>query len=279
MLLYNRVILKQGSTLTDLSVNLNNPLSGNETIAITAATDTLILGSDMPFNHRWFEVSTANASASTVSVYLWSGSEWNQAVDVIDQTAVAGKTFAQSGVISWVPNRLKTWGIEDDSADMSDLSSLNIYGLYWVKIVFSGDLSGTTALKYVGHKFSSDADLASEYPDLSDSNMKTAFTAGKTDWKDQAFSAAEYIIRDLRDAGIVTSPSQILDWAHYTKPSIHKTAELIYSAFGQDYKDDIAKANAKYKEQIKLRFHPIDQNKDAKLNPMEREVTGRWMTR
>jgi len=142
-----RIIHKDNSVLRDYSVSLANYLSGTQVIAYVAAEDALYIGSDLPFNHRWVEVSVVSATTSTLSVSLWNGSAWEAAVDVVDETSVAGVALARSGFVSWVPDRLKTWSFEDTTERVSDLSTLKIYDKYWAKLSYSADLTGTTALK------------------------------------------------------------------------------------------------------------------------------------
>lgn len=280
MLRNNRVIFKDNTTRYDLSIVLSDYLSQTYTIPITASEDAIYLGSDMPFNHRWLEVSSANAAASAVSIYLWNGSEWIAAVDVVDETSVGGATLAQSGIISWVPDRENNgWVCEQSTENISDLSTYKIYDMYWVKIVFSQNLTSTTALKYVGHKFSIDPDLFAQYPELEDHNVITAFKSGKLDWKDQSFEAAEYIIEDLRKNGTIYSKNQLLDWRLLKNASVHKVAEIIFRAFGDDYRDNKVLASQDYKSAVAIKGMSVDRNYNAKLDPIEKRRTTDHLTR
>jgi len=269
VLLNNRVIWKDNATLRDLSISLSNPLSQTETMALVAAEDAIYLGSDLPFNHRWFEVSSANAVACDISIELWNGQSWKSAVDVIDQTKLAGATLAQSGFISWVPDRDHTWDMEQTTADMSDLSTLKIYDMFWVRLKFTADVTGTTALKYIGHKFSSDADLVAEYPSMASATLKGAYSTGKTTWTDQHFLAAEYIIQEMRAQRLVWSPNQILDWAQFKPASVHRTAAIIFTALGQDYVEELKSAMDQYKSALKIKAFNIDQNANARVDAKE----------
>lgn len=281
MLRNNRVILSKNGTLTDLSVNASNFLSGTNVINIVAATDKLYLGSDLPFNHRWFEVSVVNALASVPSVKLWNGSEWKAAVDVVDETqSTSGKVFSQSGIISWSPDRDEaSWVRQQSTEDIAALTSLRIYDAYWAEMSFSGDLTGTTALGYVGHKFSKDENLFSQYPELENSTLMTAFKAGKTTWNDQTFEAAEYIIQELRSKGVVFSKNQILDWSIFKNASVHKTAEIAFRAFGDDYSDNLMQAKKDFKEAMDLKAFNVDQNANAVQEEKERLRITDYLTR
>jgi hypothetical protein len=277
VLLNNRVLWKSGS-IQDLSVGLSDYLSGSNGFAI-ASTHTLYIGADMPFNHRWLEVSSPNSAASVVSVSLWDGMQWQPAVDVIDQTALSGHTLAQSGVISWAPNRLKNWTLALSTEYIPELSSVSIYNMYWAKLTFSGSLSAGTSLKYMGHKFSSDMDLFSEYPIFSNTAMINAFAAGKSDWTDQTFLAAEYLIQDLRISRVAWSPNQILEWMQFRPASVHKIAEIIFRAFGKDYTDEATQANRAYKDSFQVKQFLIDKNVNAQVDEVEEKSSVEFMDR
>lgn len=265
MLLNNRIIFEDNVTLIDRSIPLSNISSETTTLPVVAAEDYLYIGSDLPFNHRYFEVSTANATTSAVSVSIWDGSNWVAAVDVLDQTSVSGKTLAQSGIISWATDRTKSWGKEDTTEDIPALASLKIYDMYWVRIGFSADLSGTTALQYVGHKFANDDDLINYYPDLGTSGAMTTYKAGKTNWNEQHVLAAEEIILKLRKDRKLISPSQLFDWTLFNLAAIHKCAEIIFRAFGQDYDEVRKNANADYHKAFSGIDFGVDRDIDGRL--------------
>lgn len=280
MLSSQRIIFKDNSTLRDLSAKLGNYLSGTELLDIVAAQDALYIGSELPFNHRWFERSVANAIASTLSVSLWNGTEWKAAVDVKDLTAnTSGASLAENGIVSWVPDKDESWMIEDSTEDISDLSTLKIYDMYWAKLTWSANLTGTTALAFVGHKFSSQEDLVSEYPELGDTNLMGAHTSGKTTWDQQAFAAAEYIIADLKNKSLIFSPNQILAWELFRLASIHKTAEIAFRGLGDNYRDNLIEANKAYKSAMDIKFPKVDLNANGRLEKGEKNVSTGYMTR
>lgn len=275
MLLNNRIIWKDNATLRDISINMSDFYAGTETMPIVAAEDAIYIGSDMPFNHRFFDLgaSGANAVASNVSVSIWDGNSFNAAVDVLDLTrSSAGATLSKSGIISWVTDRNKSWEREDTTENISDLSTLKIYQMYWVKLTFSSDLTSTTALNYIGHKFSEDTHLASFYADLDNTALKTAIKAGKADYEDQEIAAAEVIVSDLRQKRDLWSVNQILDWERFQQPSVHKTAEIIYSLLGQDFEEDRLRARQYYKEELsKSKSNGgIDLDADGRLDVREK---------
>lgn len=270
MLINQRIIWKDDTTENDLSVNLNNFRSNSETIALVADEDAIYIASDLPFNHRWIEVETENDQAAAPTVAIWFSNEWVSAVDIIDQTASSDVTLAQSGILQWRTDRQKGWDRELDSEDVSGVSKVGIYDMYWIRLGFSADLAASTAIKYIGHKFATDAVLYTFYPDLNSSNIMTAFASGKTDWKDQHFMAAEDIIQDLRKADIIRGASQILDYEIFEEVAVHKCAEIIYRGMGRAYEADRAKARKEYNESFNMTFYNTDLDGDGNLSDRER---------
>lgn len=281
MLLNNRIIFNNSGTLTDASIALSNIHSETAVFNYETATDFLYLGSDLPFNHRHFALSVVNAVAGTVTVDLWDGTTWVPAIDILDLTSTSGVTLAKDGIIAWRPDEDRSSWNWDDTDDMTDsgLESLKIKGLYWARVKFSADLTDTLAFSYIGHKFCKDEELESEYPEFAQTALKTAFEAGKTDWNEQELVAAEYIVTDLRQMNLITSMNQILDWRVFSKASVHKTAEIIFRAMGDDYKDNMVEAIKAYKNYINLKQFNIDRNRDATLTEKETHPISTYLSR
>lgn len=282
MLRNNRIIQLSGSTYTDHSKNLSE-VHGTSSVINMQAGDKLFLGSDFPFNHKYFDLKVFNDQAATMVIELWSGNIWVPVVDIMDETAVAGIPFSQSGIISWQPNLDTTSWSYDDTDEMGG-SGLEdgpkIFKLYWLRMSFNVALKTTLESYYVGHRFSADPALESEYPELGDSRNLTAWKSGKTDWKEQSLVAAEYIIQDLRGMkDLIISPSQILDWNIFEKASVHKTAEIVFRGMGDDYQDQKLDAMVNYKKALSVGKFNIDQDMDASLSDGEKRTNHLYGTR
>lgn len=285
MLRNNRIIFYHGAAYQDFSVALSDINSGSKVLNYVTAADYLYLGSDFPFNHRYFDISVFNAVAADLTVEIWTGSQWVEVVDILDETAVAGVPLAQSGIISWqVDLDLSSWS-SDDTDNMLNQSAFpagfpKIFGLYWCRMSWSATLTNTTAIQNLGHKFSEDPALENEYPELASTAVKAAWKTGKTNWKEQTLKAAEYIIQDLRGMkDIITSPSQILDWRQFENASVHKTAEIIFRGFGDDYNDQRIEAHKSYKSSLSVGKFNVDLDKDANLSDYEKTTNVRFAER
>lgn len=276
-----RVIWSDDGTLNDLSINLNDFLSGTEVIPFVAAEDFIYIASDLPFNHRYIELESVNAATSAPTVDIWFGNSWEAAVDIIDRTETSGVTLAKSGILQWNTDRLEGWERELDADDVDGIdTSVVIYNFYWMRLKFSADLTGTTEIKFIGHKFSDDDDLEGFYPDLKNQNLKTAWeSAFKTDWKEQACWAARQMILDLKARNIMKSPSQLLDYEKFTLPSVHKTAEIIYTGLGPRFADSAGLARQRYTDTLNQRFFNVDVNRDGSLSEVEKHLESGFLSR
>jgi len=278
MIQQQRVLFSDDGTLTDWSLPLNNFRDDSKVMAYVASEDYLYIGSEWPFNHRYFDVSVANDQASIASVEYWDGNEWVEMVDILDRTAVGGVSLAQSGIIQWTPDIDETsWAREQESEDITGLSGTKIYDFWWVRLKWSVTLANTTALNYIGHKFAEDSELFDHYPDLRHSNLMVAFEAGKADWNEQHFSAAEMLLDDLRRRSIIVSPSQVLDYELFRKPAIHKVAELIYT--GLQYYDAQERADKRYEKSMAKKYWNIDVDGNARVTESEKTISSSYLTR
>jgi hypothetical protein len=270
-----RIFYSDNGTLRDMSVNLNNFASGTEVIPLVATEDYIYIATDMPFNHKYFLVSTPNDVTSVVSVDIWWSRTWDPAFDVIDQT----NGFKNSGILQWTSNRLHGWSSELDSQDVTGISVIGLYNMYWLRLKVSVSLKATTALQFVGNKFSNDTVLAAYYPDLSNSNLKTAFAAGKTTWDDQHFIASETIVRDLQKRNIIISQNQILSYEILKEAACHKVAEIIYTALGRSYDENRKQARKYYDETLNVKKFEVDLDADGRLSDCEKTNSTGYMTR
>ncbi len=282
MLRNNRFLFKRQGAFVDCSIPLSDIHAQTKVIDYTSG-DYIYIGSDFPFNHRYFDVTVVNAVAASISVDVWTGNGWTSAVDIMDDTAVAGVPFAQSGIISWQVDLDESSWAYDDTDEMSSSgleTGPKIFGLYWARLSWNQTLTATMAMNYVGHRFSNDLDLESEYPEFSSTSVKTAWKAAKTDWKLESLLAGEYIVQDLRGIkNLITSASQILDWTQFCKASVHKTAEIIFRGFGDDYKDQYTTAAGSYKQALSVGKFNVDLNRNATLDDSEKDTNVTFMSR
>jgi hypothetical protein len=274
MLLDNRIIWDDNGTLKDLSVGLNNYHSGTETITFKTATDKIYIGSTLPFNHRYFWMSTANTNAATVAIRIWDGDEWKSCIDIIDQTIATSASLGASGHISFMMNKDDGWLREDtnqDGSTVTGLTDVNIYDLYWSEWSWNADWS-STVIKFIGNKFAEDEDLTSlGYGDLDNTNMRKAFFKG-TDpgtWDEVHFEVAEFIIKDLKQKKVIFDKNQIIRWELLKPAAVHKLAEMVYRGFGDAFEDNRKRAATDYYKAINLDIFKVDKNANTRVDGHE----------
>lgn len=260
--------------LTDLSSLLSDPHMGEKAFAIVAAQDAIYIGSDMPFNNRFFMVKDRNDVAGSVTVEIWDGTQFVAAEDVQDLTAIEGVPFARSGLIRFALPYNTGWAKMSESEDVTGLTGTKIQNCYWAKLTFSAAFD--FSLEYVGFRFAKDSDLNTYYRDLLQSDMMKDFNHGvpMPNWDKVHVVAAEEIIEKLRRDEIIFSGNQVLDPETFTAAACHKLAEMAYSQFGEARLAKLEFAQDKYEEAMAKRVFNVDKNGDGRLSPSERVVTG-----
>ena len=262
--------------LTDISVVTNDFRTGQYVFPYVAG-QYLYIGSIFPFNNVYVDLSVLNTAAATVSPEIWwdGVNGWTDAVDVIDET----EGLTKSGRIQWNTDVDKGWNSEYLCRDVVGLETKKIYNMYWMRFSWDVDLDVTTAINYIGQRFSDDIMLQSFYPDLLLPRVMDAFKTGKTNWNEQHYMAAVEIIRDLKKRAIIRSQHQLLDYSLFTDAACHMVAELAYRAFGQPYFEHVRQAREKYTSASNLKFYNTDINQDGRLDPCERSFKTDFMRR
>jgi hypothetical protein len=275
-----RVIFNDNGTLTDVSAAVGDFRTGSLTPVYTTGEDYLYIGSEYPFNHKWIDVGTANAVASTVSVSIWNGSSWVAAVDVMDGTKASTASLSQDGFLRWSIDHLTaTWSPEEQSTNVTGLTGTYISNFYWVRLSWNATLTAGATITYIGNKFSNDDQLFSFYPDLNNADLMTQFEAAKTDWNEQAYAASDALIRELKRRGVIFSRSQVFDYEVLNEPAIHKTAAIIYGGMGPAFTERATAAREAYGKAIDLGYFNVDKDADGVLTPEEKTETTGWLGR
>jgi hypothetical protein len=284
----NRVFYKS-SVLKDISDKASSFVRGPISISHDEE-DFIYIGSRLPINHAYIMIENVEPPEpeegdpplpppveAEVKVEYWDGTSWISAVDAVDLT----NSLRNSGHIEFTPNKLYRWRRSDTNGPtqtIAGLSSVSVYDLYWCRISWSESI-GPKILNFIGTKFSSDQELALEYPDLVRPSVISSFTSGKTDWEDQHLLAAKILAADLIQMQVIKDQSQILNWRDYTDASVHKVAEIAFNAFGESYREQSIAARQEYKQRISRKVHRVDTDSDAIESVHEMTNTSGWLSR
>lgn len=236
------------------------------------AGNYLYIASDFPFNHFWVNLpGVKNDVVATMKVEYY-GSSWNEVVNLKDET----NALSSSGYVEFTPNKNIGWACLTDS---TTIGLPVVYDKYWMRISFNVGLKAGVELGFIGNKFSDDTDLFSEFPIFNDSNYQAAFQVGKTDWVEQHIKAGELIIQDLEKLGVILGPEQILEVKRFRGASVCKVAEIIYTAFGNDYLEQRKLVKEEYSKRMNLSQFKTDQDNNAILSPSDVMARQGWLRR
>ena len=278
--LYQRIVYSDNGVLTDYSLDLQDFKSRSIQIPdFNFAEDALYIGSYLPFNHKFFELSELNANNAKLIFEIWWSHDWTVAFDILDDTSVSNVSLAKSGIVRWQTDDEKGWDREEHSYDVTGLENSNIYWRYWSRVRFEdpAETSLTSiTLNYIGHKFADDTDLYVFYPDLDNQILRDRFKTGATTWDQQHFAAADLIARMLRAKNILTTRDQILNSELFQIIAVHKTAEIIYGGMGTAYFDDKQEAARQFQRAFNMQIRDIDYDGNAILSDTERR-TSSWV--
>lgn len=270
MLINNRVIYKDNLAFSDLSKVLCDPHDGAQRFQIVAAEDAIYVGSDLPFNNRFFLLGAKNVTPGTVSVAFWNGTTFAAAVDVQDLTSVAGVPFARSGLIRFDLPRNDGWRKVYDSTEITEISGLTVRAQYWAKFTFSAAFD--FELKYLGFSFAKDTDLKTYYPQLLQESTMKSFNGGipMQNWDAVQVVAAEEVIEALKREQVVISGNQVLDTELFKNAQCHKLAQIVYGPGGLRNSETMELAEDRFNRAIAKRVFNVDENKNGRLDSFEK---------
>lgn len=105
----------------------------------TFGTDALYVGAIFEFDGLFIKLlDSLNANTATLAVKYWDGGAWT-AFSATDGTAVAGKTLAKSGRITWtLPTNWERRDVGDTGTDY-----------FWVQVTVSAAITAATAASQV----------------------------------------------------------------------------------------------------------------------------------
>jgi hypothetical protein len=273
-----RVFFKDVSNVSEITKEINKYKSDTYLLTVTDQ-DAIYIASDFPLNHFYIKMgSVLNSVNANMEVSYWSASGFSPVANLNDYTY----SLSESGFVEFTPDREESWLREDTNSagnSVDGLTSIKVYDQYWVKVKFDVSLTGAIELEWIGNKFSDDNDLFSEYPIFNDAAFLTAFESGKNDWEEQHVKAAELIIQDLKRKNVILGPEQILDRDTLMPAATAKVAELIYNAFGNDYRQQRIDAIAEYVKRIDLSKFIVDTNNNAIKDRVDITAVQGWLSR
>jgi hypothetical protein len=259
-----RTLLYHGSALRDYSLDLQRA-DGNMPIPLVFSTDAIYLGQYFPFNNFFVEMEQVNSKTSALSIQYWDGSDFRDAVDLLDGTSLNSKTLNQSGIVQFQPSRDYAWNYMQDPVDdgPSPLNTVRIEDLYWLKLKFSANTSGK--IKNISYAFCRHEDLVIIDPEIND-----YLSAWQQDnWTKQILLASQNVVADLKARGLVKNNGQILRFDEVFLATVYKTLDIIFTPMGKNFVDKRKDYQKKYQEFIQGPRFTFDQTNDARVERCE----------
>ncbi len=273
-----RIFFKDGSIVREITKEINS-YKADTYLLTMLSSDAIYIASDFPMNHLYIKMGyNSNIINSVLSVSYYGSQGWSPSVNTNDYT----KCFLKSGFIDFTPNKDVPWLLTNTNTNgqsVEGLESVTVYEKYWTKLTVSQNLTAAIELEYIGHKFSDDEDLFSEYPIFNDNSFLSGFEAGKTNWEEQAIKASDLIIQDLIKKNVIIGAEQILNRNVLLPASVCKVAEIIYNAFGRDYVEQRLLAKDEYSKRLDLSRYVVDQNNNGIIEPVDVQFKQGWLSR
>lgn len=272
-----RLLYKTGSTITDYSKEIESYEDLAAEITSFGTSDAIYIGMRHPFNHLFFKFSTLNDIAGVLDFKIWDGTEFVALAESRDFTTTSGIAFGQDGEFFIVPDRDESGWAMEDTDDITELNTVKIYDNYWMKITTSVAMTNGVGFKFIGNKFCSETELYSEFPEFSRAEMKSAFNT--TNWETQIVRASQLMVKDMIAKGIMREEAQILLTENLMTPCVSKTAQIIYAALGDDYRDNVLLAKSDYDQRLGSGVYFIDTNMNADLDIKENRMKTGYLSR
>ncbi len=273
-----RVLYYNGSSLGDISLE-NQDETTNITLA-TSLTKYIYIGQKSPFTSLFVYLNTANSIAATLDIEYWDGTTWRDVADKLDGTATSGVPFAKSGVIKWYLDDLYAWNkVIDTSKSIAptELQTLKIYNMYWMRISSSTGLTAGANAKQLAYTFTSTQEL-NNY-DVEISGYYESFATGKTDWIREIITASKLTLMEMKRRGVIMHQGQLIDMDDFTVPASFKALELIYSNLGPSYVERRKLMQEEFAKAINIQRPIVDDNADGEIDGEESKGTPRMLVR
>lgn len=273
-----RVFFKDVVNVSEITKEINRYKSDTYLLTMTTS-DAIYVATDFPLNHLYVKMGeVVNTVSSVMEISYWSASGWTPVANINDYTY----GLTESGFIDFTPDINESWLRQDTNSSgvtIDELSDVKVYGQYWIKIKFDTNLLPAIELEWIGNKFSDDVDLFSEFPIFNDSTFLTGYEAGKTNWEEQHIKAADLIIQDLKRKNIILGKEQILERDVLLPAATAKVAEIIFNAFGNDYRQQRQDAAIEYSKRIDLSKFVVDLNENAIKDQADIISSQGWLNR
>ena len=249
----NRNVTRVIKNTTEVTDSLQNVVD-NPTPWVLTTPDFVYIGFRGKFASRHFQIGTANAASSVVSIEYWNGTAWTSVLDIVDQT----NGFKIDGWISWV---------NQNDWQKKKQTPIDDVDLFYVRLSVSVDLDGGTTLQSLVNLFSDDDLISVYYPELISDNRY--LPPNRTNFMEQHVAAREKVILRLMQRRTINDEAQIIDINEVAVAAVHAAVETLLRPITQG-REIFKRAQEDFKNEINELTKAIDKNKDGIVSNKER---------
>lgn len=145
----------------DLTESVREWTRGSGTLDYTKTVDYLYVGRDKAFNALWFELTTPNVTAATLTLEYYNGTAWTALAVDLDDT----QGLTRSGWIRWTK-----------PTDIDEVA-INSATKVWIRFSWSATFSPACVIATIGLVFSDDQMLKEEVPNILTNYLPTGCTS------------------------------------------------------------------------------------------------------
>ena len=250
-----------GSDYTNLKMKMG--AAGRDTFSTTFLdSHYLYIGFEKPIKNIYFDFSTPNSTANTLTIEYSNGTDWT-ALEVFDET----EGFTRSGMIQWEE---VAFGLQAKETVDGDV-------MYWYRIKPS--VNHTEAVwNFMGLLLSTDDDLVLENPYILETNL----LMGETNHLKAHISARNEIVQSCANQGNKKTNNEpitywdMLNISEFKQGAIFLTLSKVYLNLS-DREDDVFlnksyEYRKRYQKQLDLYYTTLDKDNDGVTSSSEKSA-------
>lgn len=269
-----RIFTSDNGVLTDVSLKSQNS-SESFVVPEVSGQDYVYIGQYFPFNNFHIDLDVVNDQSASMNIEYWGSRDWQNAVDILDDSKVSGVSLSRDAVVQFSPDRERTWSIITDTSNnqsASELTSIDLYNLYWMRFSFDADINVLTAIKSIQYAFTNDSMLSAIDPEID--NYLTAWGgSSKTNWLEQIKFASQLVVSELKSRQMIIHSGNILRFDDVSVATAYRTLMVIYQQLGEGFINKFNHARDEFEKQLSQKRFTFDQNDDALVSRGEIQST------
>lgn len=254
-----------GSTYADLNMKMGS--GGRDTYSVTLAdTDYLYIGFQKPIRNIYFDFTTPNTNANTLTIEYYNDDDtWTALSDIYDET----EGFTRSGLIQWA----ELAGTAQDDVAVDSVTK------FWIRIQPSVAHSASV-WNFIGLILANDSDLELENPYILETNL----LMGESNHLKAHLAARKEIVQTYSNKGNRKVDQSLnhqrldfwdmLDIQEFRQGAVFLALSKIYFNLSDKEEDTWLSKSKEYRqrylEQVNLYYTTLDKNDNGLTSASEK---------